>query len=204
MSNPADILQFWFQSLTDETPIDKRKPPASSWFTKSRRFDEEIHQNFGGLWQEAKAGGLKDWEKTSRGMLALVILFDQFPRNMFRNSPQAFETDALALELTKRSIKEGTDRELALIERVFLYMPFMHSEAISVQEEGIHAFESLVEDSKKKSSPNTAYFEYNLLYAKRHREIIAKFGRFPHRNAVLNRSVTPQEAEFLSKPGSSF
>ena len=124
--------------------------------------------------------------------------------SMFRGTPQAFETDGLALELSKRSIKDGKEKELMLIERVFLYMPFMHAESLDAQELGIKSFFGLIEESKAKASPNTAYFQYNLTYAKQHRDIIARFGRFPHRNTILNRPSTPQEAEFLTKPGSSF
>lgn len=204
MFNSAAILQFWFQTLTDETPIDKSKPPAKLWFNGGRAFDEEIRQKFLTDYEKAKAGEYKDWEATARGALALVILFDQFPRNMFRNSPQAFETDALALDVVSRSVYEGIDKDLALVERVFLYMPFMHSESLSFQEEGVRAFEGIVEESKQKSPQNTPYFEYNLKYARQHRDIIAQFGRFPHRNATLNRTLTAPEEAFLGKPGSSF
>lgn len=204
MTTPDAILQFWFHNLTDATAIDKKSPPASLWFNGGRVFDEEIRAKFLADYEKAKAGEYKDWEATARGTLALVILFDQFPRNMFRNSPQAFETDALALDVVSRSVYEGIDKDLALVERVFLYMPFMHAESLSFQEEGVRAFEALVEESKQKASPNTSYFEYNLTYAQRHRDIIAQFGRFPHRNATLKRTLTAPEEAFLGKPGSAF
>ena len=198
------IFHFWFHSLTDATPIDKKFSPAKLWFNGGRAFDEEIRQKFLTDFLKAKAGEFKDWESSARGRLALVIIFDQFSRNMFRGTPQAFETDALALELSQRSINDGKDKELMLIERVFLYMPFMHCESLAVQEQGIRCFESLVEESKTKAARNTSYFEYNLTYARQHRGIIAQFNRFPHRNAVLNRSSTSEETAFLNKPGSSF
>ena len=204
MNSIDQIIVFWFDALTDATPIDKKSPPAKLWFNGGRAFDEEIRQKFLKDFEKAKAGEFKDWEKTACGRLALVILFDQFSRNMFRNTPQAFETDPLALELCQRSIKDGKDKELMLIERVFLYMPFMHAESLGVQEEGIRHLELLIEESKTKAPLNTPYFKYNLTYAKCHRDIIAKFGRFPHRNKALQRASTPAEAEFLAKPGSSF
>lgn len=204
MSSSDNILDFWFHNITDETPIDKKSPPASLWFNGGRKLDDEIRQKFEIIWREAKGGECKDWEKSPKGVLALIILFDQFPRNMFRNSSQAFETDALALELVSRSIREGTGQKLALIERVFLYMPFMHAENLKAQEEGVRCFQNLVEESKNKSPHNTHYFEYNLSFARRHRDIIAQFGRFPHRNAALKREPTPEESDFLKKPRSSF
>lgn len=199
-----DILAFWFHGITDATPINKNKPPANQWFVKNSRFNDEIRQRFEADWHKARAGELKDWGGSPRGTLALVILFDQFPRNMFRNSSQAFATDVLALDLASRSIREGADQKLALIERVFLYMPFMHAEDLKAQEEGVRCFQNLIEESKNKSPHNTHYFEYNLSFARRHRDIIAQFGRFPHRNAALKREPTPEESDFLKKPRSSF
>ena len=204
MSISDTILQFWFHDLTDATPINKNKPPASNWFVKSKRFDDEIRKQFEPIWREAKAGEHKDWEATPRGRLALVILCDQFPRNMFRNSPQAFETDKLALDLALRSIADGFDRKLALFERVFLYMPLMHAESSDIQRQGVWSFEAIAAESKNKTPHNTNYFEYNLSFARRHQEIIARFGRFPHRNAVLKREPSAPEVAFLKNPGSSF
>lgn len=204
MNSIDKIFRFWFHSLTDEIPIDKKSPPVSLWFNGGKSFDDEIRQKFLKDYLRARAGEFKEWEASARGRLALVIIFDQFSRNMFRNTPQAFETDALALELTQRSIKDGKDKELKLIERVFLYMPLMHAESFDAQEEGVRYFESLVEESGTKALHNEFYFKYNLAYARGHCDIIARFGRFPHRNKVLQRSPTPAEAEFLAKPGSAF
>lgn len=204
MTTPDVIFHFWFHFLTDDQAIDKKSPPVKLWFNGGKDFDEDIRQKFLRDYLRARAGEYKEWESSARGRLALVIIFDQFSRNMFRGTPQAFETDALALELAQRSIKDGKDKELMLIERVFLYIPFMHAESLALQEEGVRRFESLTEESKTKAPHNTSYFEYNLKYARQHRDIIAKFGRFAHRNKVLQRNSTPAEAEFLAKPGSSF
>jgi len=196
-TSPDDILQFWFHSLTDATPIDKKLPPAKLWFNGGQAFDEEIRQKFLADYQKARAGEYKDWESTARGRLALVLIFDQFSRNMFRNTLQAFATDSQALELALRSIKDGKDKELMLIERVFLYMPFMHAELSAAQEEGVRLFEALAAESQARSPHNASYFENNLKYARQHRNIIAKFGRFPHRNAILHRVSTDKERAFL-------
>lgn len=204
MLAPKDILTFWFSFLTDATPIDKKLPPAKLWFNGGRAFDEEIRQKFLRDYLMARAGEYKEWEATARGRLALILIFDQFSRSMFRGTPQAFETDAQALELAQRSVKDGKDKELTCIERVFVYMPFMHAESLDIQELGIKSFFALIEESKTKSPHNTAYFQYNLNYAKQHRDIIARFGRFPHRNAVLDRASTALEEAFLKTPGSSF
>lgn len=201
---PKTVIDFWFGSLTDAVPIDKKSPPAKLWFNGGKTFDEEIRQKFLKDYLKARAGEFKDWERSAQGRLALVIIFDQFPRNIFRGTPQAFETDARALELTQRSIKDAKDKELMCVERVFLYMTFMHAEDLKAQDEGIRAFESLVEDSKTTSALNTPYFEYNLKFMRQHRDIIARFGRFPHRNITLNRPSTPDETAFLARPGSSF
>lgn len=198
------VLNFWFHQLTDQIPIDKRSPPAKLWFNGGNAFDEDIRRKFLSDYHKARAGKCKDWEQTARGRLALILIFDQFSRNMFRRTPQAFETDGFALELAQRSIAEAKDKELMCVERVFLYMPFMHAEGLKVQEDGIRSFESLVEDSKIKSPVNTPYFEYNLKFMRQHRDIIAQFGRFPQRNSILQRSSTAEETAFLNRPGSSF
>lgn len=204
MKSIESILQFWFGSLTDATAIDKKSPPAKLWFNGGKAFDEEIRQKFLRDYQNARAGEYKEWEQSARGRLALVVIFDQFSRNMFRGTPQAFETDEQAIVLTRASVRDGKDKELMLIERVFLYMPLMHAESINQQEDGVRQFTRLVEEAQAQGSLNTGYFEYNLKYSLQHRDIIEKFGRFPHRNAILNRQSTSEEMAFLNSPGSSF
>jgi uncharacterized protein (DUF924 family) len=193
------ILQFWFSGMTDGSTIDKKVPPARLWFNGGRAFDEDIRGKFLTDYEKARAGEYKAWESTARGRLALILIFDQFSRNMFRNTSQAFATDSQALELALRSIKEGKDKELMLVERVFHYMPFMHSELLAAQEEGVRRFEALAAESQARSPHNAPYFENNLKYAREHRNIIAKFGRFPHRNAVLQRVSSGPELAFLKK-----
>ena len=204
MNDIQQILTFWFEGLNDRIQIDKNAPVVRKWFMKNERFDQEIKDKFQATFLKARQGEYKKWEDIASGRLALVILFDQFSRNIYRGTAQAFAADSLALELTLKSFKDNKDQELQLIERLFLYMPLMHAENLEVQDISIGQFHNLVEESKIQSPQNTAYYEYTLKYAKSHRDIIKRFGRFPHRNAGLGRRSTKEEEEFLKKPGSSF
>lgn len=174
------ILSFWFAQEN-----------RARWFKGDSSFDAEITQRFAKVYEEAKTGALSDWRRESQSALALVIALDQFPRNMFRGSSQAFATDEQALSIAKESIASKFDEKLNDDERQFLYMPFMHSENLVEQEHGMSLFSSL-------GDPNA------MEYMRRHRDIIARFGRFPHRNAVLGRKTTAEEAAFLTQPDSSF
>ena len=204
MNKIQEILDFWFEDLTDDKLLDRNSKAVKKWFMKDEKFDAEIRAKFGEDYDKARGGGHKNWEAAARGCLALVILLDQFSRNIFRDTPKAFETDSLALDLSFRSIREKRDAELLLVERIFLYMPLMHVEDRAVQKLSLQFFETLVHESRKKSPQNTPYYEYSFEFAKRHQAIIEKFGRFPHRNAILNRVSTPEETAFLEKPGSKF
>ena len=197
------ILAFWFEGLNDQSVIQD-SPAAKKWFKKDFKFDAEIKERFEEEIINASCGKYREWEASMRGRLALIILFDQFSRNIYRNSPRAFESDPLALNLTLRSLKERTDKDLSLIERTFLYMPLMHSENFTDQEFSVKYFGDLVGDSRAVSPQNVPYYEYSLDYARRHRDIIKQFGRFPHRNQILRRPSTKEELAFLEMPGSSF
>ncbi len=175
MAGPGEILDFWFAPENTE-----------KWFQPSADFDAEIARRFAKLHKETAANAPTDWEASPEGALALVILLDQFPRNLFRDSPRAFATDALALAVADRAIERGFDLALPIERRVFLYLPFEHSENIEYQ----HRCCSLT----AKHCDIGNYFDY----AKRHRAVIARFGRFPHRNAVLGRKSTPDEIAFLA------
>ena len=198
-----DILKFWLGDLNDESRIDK-SPVSRRWFRGDKQLDEEIRKKFEDNLKKAARGELSSWEEGPRGRLALVILFDQFSRSMYRNTPQMFACDSLALNLTLRTMFKKIDQQLQLVERVFLYMPLQHAEDIELQKLSLQRFESLVIQSEKMCPSNTPYYASTLQYAKRHHDIIAEFGRFPHRNAILNRSSTEGETDFLKKPGSSF
>ena len=199
-----DILDYWFEGVNDQTKIDKKRMPFLKWFSGGTRIDAEIRSRFEGVYLKALEGGLKSWEETPRGTLALIVLLDQFPRNIYRNSPRMFESDSLALALTLHAIEKKSDTQLLLIERVFLYMPFQHAEDPAMQEKSLGCFERLVEESKKINPANTSYYAYTLDYARRHHAIIEEFGRFPHRNVLLKRPSTAAEQEFFLKKGSSF
>lgn len=174
--NPAGILAFWREAGRDR------------WYERDDAFDADIRRRFLDLWQKAAAGGLASWEDSDDGALALVIVLDQFPRNMFRDSACAFASDALARDVARRAIDRGADRNVdpALLE--FLYMPFMHSEHLSDQ---LHCV-ALLQGTDNEES---------LKYAREHADIIRRFGRFPHRSRLLGRDTTPDEQAFLDEGG---
>jgi len=169
------ILEFWFAD-------------PSKMFQKDPVFDIEIKKRFAGTIAKAKAGELQSWEQTADGCLALVILLDQMPRNIFRGDAAAFATDLEALRICKEAIRQGFDEGLSSLQRHMLYMPFMHSESLAVQEEGMTYFAALGN-------------EQTLSYAKRHLEDIRKYGRFPGRNAALGRENTPEEVQYIQAGG---
>ena len=181
------ILDYWF-GAPDAPDYGQFR---AFWFEKSPEVDAEMAARFAEASAEAAAGGLDGWAATPRGALALVVLLDQVPRNIFRDTPAAFATDARALDVAKTAIRDGLDTALNPVERLFLYMPFQHAEDLVEQERSLALYDRLGLDSATE-------------YAARHHEIIARFGRFPHRNAILGRDTTPEEAEFLTEPNSSF
>lgn len=193
------VLAFWFGDGTDDAAILADK--SATWFSKDPALDETIRERFGTLRESAVDGRLDAWLATPRGTLALIVLVDQFSRNLFRGDPRAFEHDALARSWTERMLDAGTDRELRRIERVFAYLPLEHSESIADQDSCVARFTALCDEAPAGLHDTFAGF---LDYARRHRDIVARFGRFPHRNAVLGRTTTDAERAFLKEPGSSF
>jgi uncharacterized protein (DUF924 family) len=174
---PLGVIQFW---------RDEVQP--ARWFADDPALDADIRKRFAPLWQTARAGGLADWEATPEGALALVIVLDQFPRNMFRDHADAFASDADARAAARRAIDHGFDRRVPTVLRPFFYLPFMHSEDIADQDQSVALIgERVGEDS------------VNYPFSLTHREIIAKFGRFPTRNAALGRVSTPEELAFLNR-----
>ena len=204
MNRIQAILQFWFESIDDTTPIDKGKQPFSKWFRAGKALGREIRQRFEPDLNNALGRECREWERSPRGALALALLYDQFTRGMYRDTPKMYMADALARELTLRLTSGRKERALDLIERVFVYMPLMHAEDIQVQRLSVGYFTELVGESRGKNPGNTHYYSYSLDYANRHCAIVERFGRFPHRNKILGRTSTPEEIEFLKKPGSSF
>ncbi len=185
------MLDFWFGAPASAA----RGRPRKVWFEKSDAFDGEIRVRFSENWERAARGELECWQDTPLAALALTVVLDQFPRNMFRGTAQAFASDALALETAQRMVADGFDRLLRPLERVFAYLPFEHAEDIDAQRRALELFERL-----DPGLPGSSYLDY----ARRHHEIVARFGRFPHRNALLGRASTPEEVEFLKQPGSGF
>ena len=169
-----DILEFWFSERV-----------SPQWFNATKELDDEILQRFGGLWHKALNNELNDWAKTPEGALALVILLDQLPLNMFRGQAKSFKTEALAIKVTKHTVSQGFDKKISKNQLMFLYMPLMHSENIEDQNLSIKLF-------------TEAQLTQNLRFANHHKELILKFGRFPHRNAILGRTSTHEEIEYLN------
>lgn len=193
---PADVLDFWL-GPAGSSPLAN----ASRWYSKDAAFDVEIRQRFEGALDLGAKGDLDSWKTTARGRLALVILLDQLSRNMFRGQPRAFAQDPRARRYALEALAAGDEDELGVVERSFLYMPLMHAEHLDLQRQCVAAFERLVDVAPEDLRP---FVDQGLEYAKRHEEIIRRFGRFPHRNAVLGRASTPEELAFLKQPGSSF
>jgi len=194
-----ELLAFWFGSAADDSAVAREQ--SRLWWSHDPEVDAEIEERFGALAKRAANGELDLWASTPRGRLALILLCDQLPRNIHRGTPQAFATDDRALTLAHEGLGAGVDRELRPIERVFLLMPLEHAEAIGAQDESVRRFRALVGEVGEEVRPT---FEEYLDYAIRHRDVIARFGRFPHRNAILSRPSTAEERSFLEQPGSSF
>jgi len=186
------VLDFWF--LPQGHPGHLRI--RAEWFQKNPAFDDTVRARFGALVDSAISGGLADWEQAPQGALAKVLVLDQFTRNIWRDTARAFAGDAQALGLAQHMLAQGHDRSMAAVERQFAYLPFMHAEDLPSQERSVALYQALA----------AAYPEHlgTLDFAVRHRDIIARFGRFPHRNAQLGRPSTPEETVFLAQPGSGF
>lgn len=186
-----EIIEFWFGAPGSP----ERGVPRKAWFKKSVAFDAAIRERFSALLDAAAAGRLAPWTRTPLAALALVIVFDQFPRNMFRGTPRAFATDPRALEIALGIVERGFDAAYLPVERAFAYLPFEHAEDIAMQRRSLALFAKL-----PPSSTSASYMDY----ACRHHDVIERFGRFPHRNEILGRASTSEESEFLRQPGSSF
>ena len=187
-----DVLDFWF--LPPDNPDYGQS--RVEWFRKDEAFDAHIRARFGALIDAAIEGGLRAWEATPHGALARLIVLDQLTRNVYRGTPRAFAGDAQALALAVALTQAGQDRLLPPMLRAFAYLPFEHAEDLAMQACAVELFQLL-----SQAQPG---FDGMLDYAQRHQEVIARFGRFPHRNAMLGRPSTPEEVEFLRQPGSSF
>ena len=188
-----DVLDFWFLPATDPDFGKQR----ALWFRKDDAFDADVRQRFGDLLEQAVAGGLREWDQQGpAGMLARILVLDQFTRNAWRGMPASFSGDALALAAARQLVDSGADQALSPVQRWFAYLPFEHAEDAGMQERSVALFDALARENEG--------FEGVLDYAHRHRGVIARFGRFPHRNPILGRASTPDEAAYLAQPGSGF
>jgi uncharacterized protein (DUF924 family) len=187
----SEVLEFWF-GPPDAPGYGE---PRDAWFVKSAEFDAEVRDRFVGAWVAAAQHQLDDWLEARDSALAMIIVLDQFPRNMFRASAKAFVADRQAQAVAERVVARGWDRELKPAQRWFVYLPFEHAESLAMQERSVALFETLRDHPGSASAID---------YAHRHHDVIRRFGRFPHRNAILGRDSTPAELEFLKQPGSSF
>ena len=187
---PRDVLEFWFDPAH-----------AANWFAKDPAFDEEIRRRFAAAVEDAAHGRLDAWADTPAGRLALLILLDQFPRNLHRGEARAWAADVKAQRVALSGLDEGFDQALPPLRRVFAYLPLEHAEDMGLQQRSVALFEAL---HAQAPAAERARFAEFVDYARRHREVIARFGRFPHRNAVLGRDSTAAEREYLAQPGAGF
>jgi len=184
------VLAFWF----DANHCD-------AWFASHPAFDAAIRMRFAGMVEQAAQGKLETWAQTPSGWLALLIVLDQFPRNLYRHDARAWSQDLHAQRCAMWGIEEGFDRQLPPIQRVFAYLPLEHAEDSALQQRSVAAFEALCQSlPPEQREPYIGYLDY----ARRHAAVIARFGRFPHRNAMLGRASTPEELVYLAEPGAGF
>lgn len=199
MDNPAAVLDFWFGTNQADAAVAAER--AKLWWIKRDETDRAIRERFEAIVHKAARRELEAWAESPQGRLALIILTDQFPRNMYRNTADAFAFDALARAWCKEGLRNNAHRALRPIERVFFYLPLEHSESMDDQEQAVALFRALVDGV---GETGREVFSGFLDYAVRHREVIARFGRFPHRNRILGRESNEEEIAFLKEPGSSF
>jgi len=176
LASPSEVLDFWYS-----------EPSHSHWFSSNPALDQDIRQRFEATWQAARDGHLGDWEQSAEGALALVIVLDQLPLNMYRGRPESFSTEAVSREVAARAIAAGLDQQLSDDYKIMLYMPYMHGESMADQDRAIALFE-------------TAGMSKNVKWAEHHRNIVRRFGRFPHRNAILGRDSSADELAWLDSP----
>ena len=187
----TDVVDFWFGA--EGSP--ERGRARDVWFRKDSAFDASIRVRFGAAVEMALAGGFEAWDATAQGALARIVLLDQFTRNVFRDTPRAFAGDARALAAAEAAVARGFDRAVDAVQRAFFYLPFEHAEDVAMQHRSLALFRELA----RETGDDTL-----LVWARRHADVIFRFGRYPHRNAILGRASTPEEVAFLAQPGSRF
>jgi uncharacterized protein (DUF924 family) len=200
METPDTIREYWFGTALEDTAVTARER-ARLWWSKNPELDNEIRRRFENCVIKAGSGELDHWASNPQDRLALILLTDQFPRSIYRDSAKAFAFDTKALSLARDGVDLGFDNALRSLEKVFFYLPLEHSELLADQQQSLSLFQKLVDEAGPDQKPTFAeYFDF----AMRHRDIISRFGRFPHRNEALGRISTPEELAFLQQPGSGF
>ncbi|MHB1400833.1 MAG: DUF924 family protein [Thiobacillus sp.] len=199
IATPDAVLDFWFGTPGPAAEVAARQRPL--WFAKSAANDQIVAERFAETLVAAGKGELDGWAASPRGRLALIVVLDQFPHHIHRGHGQSFAYDAQSLALALEMIRRGEDAHLTPLERVFVYLPLEHAESIEMQDQSVALYEKLAHDA---AADERALFGGFLDYARKHRDVVARFGRFPHRNALLGRPSTTDEIEFLKQPGSRF
>jgi len=199
MTSFDEILEFWFV----DTPVTVKQVDRlrSRWFGVDAKFDATVTKRFSEVLPQAQSGDLDEWCASARGRLALILILDQFSRSIHRGSSSAFAGDEKALKLCREGIAEGADRALPSVERAFFYLPLQHAEELSAQLAAVRLYDGLVADATEEF---TSVLEQFAEEARAHREVINRFGRFPHRNELLRRELAPDEAQFLRGKGAKF
>lgn len=199
IATPDAVLDFWFGASGSAADVAARQ--RALWFAKSAANDQIVAERFAETLVAAGQGELDDWAATPRGRLALIVVLDQFPHHIHRDRGQSFAYDALSLALAMEMIQRGEDAHVTPIERVFVYLPLEHAESMAMQDLSVALYEKLAHEA---AAAERGLFDGFLDYARKHRDVVARFGRFPHRNELLGRPGTPEEIEFLKQPGSRF
>jgi len=197
--SPADVLRLWLGAHPIEPAAMQRV--QAQWFQKDEAFDALLRARFGATLAAARAGRLEHWARDAEGWLALLIVLDQFSRNVFRGQPDSFTADAQALALALAGIERGFDQAVPPMARIFAYLPLEHAEDAALQARAVALFAAL------RDAPGAepqAFFDGTLEYARKHQDVIARFGRFPHRNAILERTSSADELAYLAQPGAGF
>ena len=194
------VLDFWFGACGPDGALDRAR--QKMWFSDGHKYDADIRRKFGKLHRRASRGELEDeWAATPKGRIALIVVLDQFSRHLYRGTAAAFAQDPAAQRTAVAGVEHDVDRELIPAQRAFFYLPFEHAEDLALQQRGVRLFQRLATEVAPVWRKDYTGFSD---YAGHHRDIVERFGRFPHRNKILGRNSTPEELEFLQQPGSSF
>ncbi len=193
------LLDFWFGGVDEKIPLTSHSPVVKRWFVSDEKVVSEIRETFEGDLIRARKGKYEAWQDSPEGRLGLILLFDQVPRYVYPHSPKAFENDLRALEYCFLTIKSRWDEKIDPVKRVFLYLPLMHAENLTIQKQSLDYLGKLSKAAEKRDDKNFDYFEYILDLAYEHYDVIKQFGRFPFRNIILGRNSSPQELEYLQQ-----